>query len=481
MEERKYKKDRDKMIEFQAKKSTLVIPVSREAETVSATLRSGNDFLKLNIPATMPDHADFIAEYPLPFPPEQTTIESEESLFRTISWKDRPDDAADIPAEPLRPRFHFAPVRGWLNDPNGLFYRNGEWHLFFQHNPFSTQWGNMHWKHAVSRDLLHWREQGIALYPDSIGTMYSGSAVIDRENVAGFGKDAILLFYTNASYAGVGSQNIAYSVDGGRTFRKYEKNPILPSFHGCRDRDPSVVYDPEEACWRMALYLGDETKQEFLLLESQNLLDWSVTDLYKIANGRECPVLRRMVDESSGTWKWLFAEANGFYRIGTISHGKIAFESESRRFLCGDAYAGQCFANTPDNDTVYLAWMRMPHPFTKTYNGTMSSPMRLSLRNGLLRSEPYRLCGKCEPFETSALRTLQLPDGMLTFDPANHRVDFQDRSWNIPSEITVLKGRLVLDATSLEYFDDSGLFTFCLSCRTEPELSTIPGGSPENA
>ena len=455
------------MIEHAAQKSILRIPVSRDAEPLSALIRSGKDFLKLDIPAAQGVTPDFYAEYPLPFPPEQTTIESEEALFRCISWKDHADaSAAALPQETLRPQFHFAPACGWLNDPNGLFYLNGEWHLFFQYNPFSTKWGNMHWKHAVSSDLIHWEEKEITLYPDSFGTMYSGSAAIDTENAAGFGKNVILLFYTNAFYTEGSSQNIAFSTDGGRTFRKYEKNPILPSFSGHCDRDPAVVHDPDEECWRMALYLGDETKRDFLLLESRNLIDWTVTDTYRIENGRECPLLRRMFDEADGTWKWVFSEANGFYRVGRISRGRITFESESRRFLCGNAYAGQCFANAPGNDTIYIAWLRMPHLFPRTYNGIMSTPMRLTLRNGLLRAAPFRQCGTSEPFEASASGKITLPDGELFFDSANHRIRFQDQVWEIPSGISAWKGRIVLDTTSLEYFDDSGLFTFCLSCRT---------------
>ena len=456
------------MVVYAAEKSTFAIPVSGEDEGIPTMIRSGNDFLKLKIPVAVKNPPDFTAEYTLPFPPEQTSIETEEVLFQHISWKDQSEESSCVPAEPLRPRFHFAPARGWLNDPNGLFYLNGEWHLFFQYNPFSTKWGNMHWKHAVSSDLIHWKEKGIALYPDSSGTMFSGSAVIDKDNTAGFGKNTVLLFYTSAAYDGKkASQNIAYSTDGGKTFRKYEKNPILTSFHGFQDRDPALVYDPDEQCWRMALYLGDETKREFLLLESRNLLDWAATDTYKIAHGRECPVLQRMFDESSRTWKWIFAEANGFYRIGHISRGRISFESESRCFLCGDAYAGQCFTNTPDNSHIFLAWIRMPFPLTKTYNGSMSTPMSLSLRNGQLRVHPYRQCGKSERFEASTVRTFKLPDGILTFDPANHQIRFQERAWEIPAEISSLKGQLIQDEISLEYFDDSGLFAFCLSCRTE--------------
>ena len=451
---------------YSARKSIMRIPVSREAPELPLLLRSGSEFLKLNIPAALNNPPDFYSEYPLPFPPEQTEIETENALYQSIVWSDRTEETTPLPEESLRPQFHFAPRRGWLNDPNGLFFLNGKWHLFFQYNPFSTKWGNMHWNHAVSTDLIHWKEEGIALYPDSFGTMFSGSAVVDTENDAGFGKNAVLLFYTNSFYAEGSSQNIAYSTDGGRTFRKYEKNPLLPSFSGCCDRDPAVVYDPDEECWRMALYFGDEARQEFLLLESGNLLDWSVTDTWKIAGGRECPLLKRMFDEDSGTWKWVFAEANGFYRIGRISRGRITFESESRRFLSGDAYAGQCFANTSADESIYLSWLRMPEPLAKTYNGTMITPMRLTLRDGQLRSAPYRECGRSEPFETSTTERIELPDGDLLFDLPNHQICFQDRSWQIPSDISVLKGHLIRDTVSLEYFDETGLFTFCLSCRT---------------
>ena len=453
------------MIQKKAEKPILTVPVSSDAELIAATIRSGNEFLKLEIPAAQGETFDFLAEYPLPFPPEQTVVESEEALFRRIAWKDHAEKLSDPPGV-LRPRFHFSPACGWLNDPNGLFWLNGEWHLFFQYNPFSCRWGNMHWKHATSRDLIHWEEKEIVLYPDSFGTMFSGSAVVDRENAAGFGKEAILLFYTNAFYDGGSSQSLAFSTDGGKTFRKYGRNPILPGFSGFCDRDPAVVFDPEEACWRMALYLGDESKRTFLLLRSENLLNWSVTDSWNIENGRECPILLRMRDESDGVWKWVFAEANGCYRIGRIQKGRVLFESESRRFLCGDAYAGQCFANSPGENPVFLAWLRMPEPVSKRYCGMMSSPMKLSLSAGRLRVSPFVLCGRSEPFETVGSAEKPLPEGNVIFDVKHHQIRFRERSWDLPSGISALKGRFLLDATSLEYFDDSGLFAFCLTCRT---------------
>ena len=134
-----------------------------------------------------------------------------------------------------RPQVHFTSRRGWKNDPNGLVYHDGEYHLFYQHNPFEIHWENMHWGHAVSKDLLHWTELNDALYPDTLGTMFSGSAVIDKNNTSGWGKNAMVAFYTAA--AKKMTQNVAYSTDKGRTFTKYQGNPILGP-----DRDPKVFW-----------------------------------------------------------------------------------------------------------------------------------------------------------------------------------------------------------------------------------------------
>jgi len=146
-----------------------------------------------------------------------------------------------------RPQFHFTTRRGWVNDPNGLIYSNGEYHLFYQHNPYEINWQNMHWGHAVSKDLLHWVELNDALYPDSLGTIFSGSAVIDENNTAGWGKNALVAFYTTAGEKM--QQNIAYSNDNGRSFNKFNGNPILGP-----DRDPKVFWHAPSQTWVMVLY-----------------------------------------------------------------------------------------------------------------------------------------------------------------------------------------------------------------------------------
>ena len=130
------------------------------------------------------------------------------------------------PDEAFRSMYHHTPPAKWMNDPNGMFYQNGVWHLYYQHNPFGTTWGPMHWAHATSTDLLTWEEQSIVLYPDSLGTIFSGSAVIDTDNTAGFGKGAIIAIYTQSEVCGQ-NQSIAYSLDGGYTFTPYEANPVL--------------------------------------------------------------------------------------------------------------------------------------------------------------------------------------------------------------------------------------------------------------
>ena len=195
--------------------------------------------------------------------------------------------------EPFRSVYHHSPAANWMNDPNGMFYdeANGIWHLYYQHNPFGTTWGPMHWGHATSTDLLTWEEHPIVLYPDSIGTIFSGSAVIDKDNTAGFGENAIVAIFTQSERIGQ-HQSIAYSTDGGYTFTKYEGNPVLMG--DIADfRDPKVTWDGDH--WLMTL----ACQQEIRFYASPNLKNWEYLssfgkDLGAHGGVWECPELIKL-------------------------------------------------------------------------------------------------------------------------------------------------------------------------------------------
>ncbi|MBO4770529.1 MAG: glycoside hydrolase family 32 protein, partial [Clostridia bacterium] len=226
-----------------------------------------------------------------------------------------------------RPEIHFTPSYGWLNDPNGLVkYRSpvtGEtvWHMFYQFNPYDTVWGNMHWGHAVSHDLIHWEEKDIALCPDSTGTMFSGSAIVDSDNVSGLKKgkdDPILLFYTAAggenlmSKGKVFTQCLAFSTDGGKTFSKYEKNPIISAVTPA-NRDPKVIYCEEMERWIMALYLDRST---YCIFTSEDLINWVKLQDINLEGDAECPdIFPLNVSGNPDDRKWVFRGASHRYLV----------------------------------------------------------------------------------------------------------------------------------------------------------------------
>lgn len=293
----------------------------------------------------------------------------------------------DLYREPWRPLVHFTPKNGWLNDPNGLCWLDGVYHMFYQHNPGGADWGNMHWGHAVSRDLLHWEEREIALFPDEHGTCFSGSAVVDRKNLLGLGPETMALFYTAA---GEGfTQRLAVSEDGGKTFRPYREAPVLAGITR-ENRDPKVVYCPELGRYVMALYL---TGERYLLLTSENLTDWRKLQEILLPCDNECPDLYCLPDGEGGK-KWVFSGAHGYYYIGEFSGGKFVPDSEAARYLFGTCdYAAQTFSGLPGGEVVRMAWNHIGIPSSRVTE-QMSLPVRMFLKR---KGRFLRLCSAFWP------------------------------------------------------------------------------------
>lgn len=282
--------------------------------------------------------------------------------------------AQEKTGEAHRPQIHFTPKKGWMNDPNGMVYFNGTYHLFFQHNPNSTVWGPMHWGHAVSKDLVHWEELPIALYPDSLGTIFSGSAVIDAYNTAGFGKNAMVAIYTNHNHAQeqAGSdkfqnQSIAYSLDEGKTWTKYEGNPVL-SNPGIRDfRDPKVSWYDAGNKWIMTL----ATKDHITFYSSTDLKHWKEEsqfgkDLGSHGGVWECPDLFPLHYKGQLVWVLIVnvnpggpngGSATQYFTGNFDGHTFTADHKDVRWLDYGpDEYAGITWSNT-GNRKIFLGWM----------------------------------------------------------------------------------------------------------------------------
>ena len=271
--------------------------------------------------------------------------------------------------EKYRPAYHFTPVYGWMNDPNGMVYLDGEYHLFYQYNPFGAMWGNMHWGHAVSTDLTSWTYLPVAIGPDSLGAIFSGSAVIDKYNTAGFGENAMVAIYTSAGK--VQTQSIAYSTDKGRTFTKYDKNPVIANPDIPDFRDPKVFWHKESNQWVMAL----ATKQTITFYGSPNLKEWSRLSEFGEGIGDhggvwECPDLFPL--SYNGKTKWVLLVSinpggpNGGsatqYFVGDFD-GKT-FKPDALPYPLWidygrDNYAGVTWSNIPEADgrRIFIGWM----------------------------------------------------------------------------------------------------------------------------
>lgn len=272
--------------------------------------------------------------------------------------------------EPFRSAYHHSPENGWMNDPNGMYYdtETGLWHLYYQHNPYGNMWGNMHWAHSVSKDLIHWEHLPIAIRPTAIGTIFSGSCVVDTANTAGFGEKAIVAIYTAEGQSQ--TQNIAYSLDGGLTFTHYADNPVLTDTIA-DFRDPKVVRHQPTERWIMTL----ACQQEIRFYSSEDLKHWQFESRFGKEYGNhggvwECPDLIHLTTEE-GSQKWVlivninpggpFGGSATQYFIGDFD-GKTftpTDEPKEQKWLDygKDHYATVTWHNAPDNRCVALGWM----------------------------------------------------------------------------------------------------------------------------
>jgi len=324
-----------------------------------------------------------------------------------VKTSNEQSDEGIVYTEKYRPQFHFSPRRGWTNDPNGLVYYKGTYHLFFQHNPYGTSWGNMTWGHAISKDLFHWKEMGDAVYPDDNGTVYSGSAVVDWKNTSGLQSKPIkdnrgiitnpplVAFYTSQGpelrKGGPITQSMVYSLDEGITWLKYSGNPIIPHIIS-GNRDPKVFWyedlsEPNVGHWVMALYMDQE---DYALFSSKNLINWEKACDIKETGGSECPDMFRLpVDGNKEKSRWVFWGANGRYWIGSFDGKTFKKENGPYVSLLGrqpggtdNDYAAQTYSDIPAKDgrRIQLSWMALGKYPNMPFNQQFSVPRELSLR-----------------------------------------------------------------------------------------------------
>ena len=326
-----------------------------------------------------------------PFQGKRAVIQSDtlpegSTVLSAIEQSDEIKDAKDLYHEALRPQFHFSSRRGWNNDPNGLVYYRGEYHLFYQHNPYGWKWGNMHWGHAVSSDLVHWQELPIALYPRRFGDWaYSGSAVVDRANTSGFkaGKESPLV----AAYTSTGrGECIVYSNDRGRSWTEFSGNPVVRH----KGRDPRLLWHDPTKRWVMAVYDELEGKRWIAFYSSPELKQWKFES--RVEGFYECPDLFELpVDGQPGRKLWVLTAASSEYRLGQFDGRWFTPETPMLPGHRGNAfYAAQTYSGIPAHDgrRIQIGWARIATP-GMPFNQMMAFPCELTLRS---TADGPRLC-----------------------------------------------------------------------------------------
>lgn len=349
----------------------LLLPVEESSQESKLYMIVDNDVVKTFNVRLAVDKVDYFVPVDLSgYADKNISFNFQLAPSAAICWNEmKLSDSFDTTnREKFRPLYHFSPAWGWMNDPNGMVYKDGEYHLFYQYNPYGSMWGNMHWGHAVSKDLLTWEHLPVAIAPDALGTIFSGSCVVDKDNAAGFGAGAIIAFYTSASDRQV--QSLAYSTDNGRTFQKYNRNPILTSTQ--RDfRDPKVFWHDGTQKWIMVLAVG----QEMQFFSSSNLKDWTLESCFGEGHGVhagvwECPDLIELPVRGTELKKWVllcninpggpFGGSATQYFVGTFDGKTFTNEAPNLTKWMDygkDHYATVTWSDAPDNRKIALGWM----------------------------------------------------------------------------------------------------------------------------
>lgn len=389
------------------------------------------------------------------------------SIPDNIKYIEHQTDEPLVRLDTQRPYLHFTARYGWMNDPNGLVEYTSPvtgqktYHMFYQHNPYDTVWGNMHWGHAISSDLLHWEHLGDAITPDELGTIFSGSAIIDRENRSGLksgDEDVILLFYTAAGHTSSRSKDqqftqcLAYSTDGGQTVKKYEHNPILSHIRS-DNRDPKVVWCEELDRFVMAIYLDGN---EYAFHTSSDLIHWEFLQNIAIEDDAECPDFYPLnADGDPQKRRWIITGAFHRYLVCDCYEGKFRILQNSRPLHYGPfSYASQTFSDVSDGRRINIAWDRgLDYPDGLCFNGQMGIPMEMTLKTCsegyCLCAEPIRELAMLERDSQTFLNLILDPDApfTLTLMPASYQIETDLSCVTSTVTISLFGHSLVLEPT----------------------------------
>lgn len=529
--------DKHAMMSVDTQKRYILLPVEgKESETKIKIIKDGHSMQAINVRLATgkPDYyvpldlsrfgKDGSVLLDLNFNGNYRTIDNIEdySCWQLMKESDTFDTTN---REAYRPVYHHTPLWGWMNDPNGMFYKDGVWNLYYQFNPYGSIWGNMTWGHATSRDLVHWQYEGTPVEPDALGTIFSGSAVVDSSNTTGFGKDAIVAMYTTA--AENQTQSLAYSNDGGKTFTKYSGNPTLtakePDF-----RDPKMVWNEATKEWNLVMATG----QKMNFYSSKDLKNWKYESSFGEGYGChkgvwECPDLMQM---ANGKWVLICNITPGGPYGGSATQYFVG-QWDGHQFTCEskpevtkwmdygkDHYATVTFSSAPNGRHVAMAWMSnwqyaavVP---TLQYRSANSIPRDLSLFTDgdedyvsvkpspeVVKAFNKPAAGLCEAcmvevnrLRSGAVITLSNDKGeqvVMRYNAQNHtfsvdrtksgKTDFSEAfacTTTAPTHGKVNRVLIFVDKSSVEVFDGDGKFAITnLVFPTKPyDKLSVKGG-----